>query len=62
MREIKDMLQKEFSQNNHQIDSEIGDEGVKALCEALRVNTGLVELELQSQDNHCCVGSQVDKE
>ena len=44
---------KEFSQNNHQIDNEIGDEGVRVLCEALKVNTGLFQLELQSQDNHC---------
>ena len=52
---------KEFSQNNNQIDDEIGDEGVKVLCEALKGNTGLIELNLQSQDN-CCVGSRVDKE
>ena len=33
--------------------NKIGDEGVKVLCEALKVNTGLIELELQSQD-YCC--------
>ena len=52
---------KEFSQNNHQIDNEIGDEGVKVLCEALKVNTELIELELQSQEIYRA-GSQVDRE
>ena len=31
---------------------------MKKLCEALKVNTGLTELELESQD-HLCVGSRV---
>ena len=30
---------------------------MKKLCEALKVNTGLTELELESQDNRC-VGIQ----
>ena len=31
-------------------DNAIGDEGVKVLCEALKMNTGLIELELQSEE------------
>ena len=48
-------------QMTHQIDNEIGDEGVKVLCDALKVNTGLIQLDLQSQA-HCRARSQVDRE
>ena len=38
----------------------IGDEGVKALCEASKGSTELIQLELQSKDNHR-VESQLDQ-
>ena len=46
---IQAYASKEFTkQSVDQIDNENGDEGMKALCEALKVNTGLNTLELQS--------------
>ena len=62
VREFKHMRQRSFTKRLiHQIDNDIEDEGVKALCEALKVNTGLEQLELQSQ-GHRCVESRLNRD
>ena len=38
-------------------DNKIGDEGVKAVCDGLMMNTGLTELELQSQEFITVIGN-----